>query len=70
MTANNEGVPVEFCAKCELCGHELDTRQDGVHQWMEGWMQRDQGSHDIFLPEKRAPRWAHSYCVENAPQKD
>ena len=56
-----------FRANCELCQGELDTREDGVHQWTAGWvMQREGGGgHAIACPQ-RMERWAHHHCVVNA----
>ena len=58
-------IPGRFRAECEFCHLELDTRQDGTHQWTAGWvMQRaGGGGHGVSLPQ-RAQRWAHRLCVE------
>ena len=60
-----EGVPGRFTAHCEFCNRELDTRQNGVHQWTCGWvMQRSGGGgHGISLAQ-RSNRWAHQQCIE------
>jgi hypothetical protein len=61
------GVPTRFQGQCELCGNDLDTRENGVHQWTAGWvMQRaGGGGHGISLAE-RENRWAHAHCVDRA----
>ena len=52
--------------KCEFCGHDLDSHEDGVYQFVEGWsMNRGRGTHAVAL-ETRHRRWAHHHCVENA----
>jgi hypothetical protein len=55
-----------YRAQCEICGHDLDTHEDGVHQWTAGWvMNRKRGGHGISCAV-RSPRWAHHHCVVNA----
>ena len=58
-------IPERFLRKCELCGHDLDTSKEGVHQWTSGWVRQRSGGggHGISLA-KREDRWAHHYCVE------
>jgi hypothetical protein len=62
-------VPDRFCAKCEFCKNELDTREDGTSQFTSGWVKQRSGGggHGVSLA-KRENRWAHSYCVERAAQ--
>lgn len=60
-------IPERFRSTCELCGHELDVRSDGVHQFTSGWVKNRSGGggHGVSLP-KRENRWAHGYCVDRA----
>jgi hypothetical protein len=60
-------IPARFRSVCAFCGHDLDTREPGVHQWTAGWvMNRSSGGgHGISLPQ-RENRWAHRQCVERA----
>ncbi len=60
-------TPARYCANCEFCGHELDVRAAGSHQWTSGWVmvREGGGGHGISLP-KRENRWAHKTCVERA----
>lgn len=54
---------------CEFCKKALRTESTGVYQWTAGWVKQRSGGggHGISLPE-RAPRWAHSWCVERIAQ--
>jgi len=56
-----------FRATCEFCKGDLDTGEQGVYQWVEGWvMNRDGGGgHGISCPV-RSNRWAHHHCVVSA----
>lgn len=58
-------APSCFIAKCELCGNELNTQANGVHQWTAGWVMNRSGGggHAVSLPQ-RDNRWAHGYCVD------
>ena len=58
-------IPERYRSQCELCGKEVDIREDGVHQWTAGWVKQrvGGGGHGISLPE-RANKWAHGYCVD------
>ena len=60
-------IPTRYLGTCELCGNELNTQAEGVHQWTSGWVLRRAGGggHGISLPV-RENRWAHRYCIENA----
>jgi hypothetical protein len=60
-------IPARYASKCELCGHEVDTRAEGTHQWTAGWvMQRvGGGGHGVSLPQ-RENRFAHGHCVSRA----
>jgi len=60
-------VPERFRAQCEFCGHPLDVRQPGSHQWVAGWVKvrSGGGGHGVSCPE-RANRWAHGHCVDRA----
>jgi len=61
------GIPTRFAAPCTYCGHELDTRAEGTHQWTSGWVMQRQGGggHGVSLP-RRHNYWAHRQCVERA----
>jgi len=62
-----QGVPERFVARCELGGEEIDTRVEGVHQWMSGWVkQRDAGGGHGISCAVRENRWACSYHVDRA----
>ena len=58
-------IPARFRASCDLCGHDLDVRKEGVHQWTAGWVmiREGGGGHGISLPQ-RANKWAHRQCVD------
>lgn len=58
-------TPERYRKQCEFCGNDLDTREDGVHQFTKGWVKNREGGggHGISLPE-REYRWAHGYCVD------
>jgi hypothetical protein len=60
-------VPSAFCAKCEFCGNEIDTRAEGSHQYTSGWVKNriGGGGHGISLAERKN-RWACGYCVDRA----
>jgi len=60
-------IPERFRSKCEFCGHELDIRADGVHQYTTGWVKNrvGGGGHGVSLPQ-RENKWAHGYCVDSA----
>lgn len=60
-----QAVPARFLAKCRFCQHELDTRADGVHQFVCGWTPNRSGggAHSIALPQ-RDNLWAHRHCIE------
>lgn len=61
-------IPARFRRPCALhCGHDLDIREAGTHQWTAGWVKLRQGGggHGISLPV-REDRWAHGWCVERA----
>ena len=36
-------IPGAYRAICEFCGHELDTREGGVHQHISGWAMNRKG---------------------------
>jgi len=57
-------VPTIHRAKCYFCGHELDTREGGVHQHVSGWVMNREGGggHGVSLP-RRENMWAHHDCV-------
>jgi hypothetical protein len=67
MTDVLQRVPTRYRALCEFCQNVLDTRTDGTHQFVSGWVKnRSQGGgHGVSLPH-RENRWAHAYCVERA----
>lgn len=67
MSLGHAPIPGRFRQSCELCGHDVDVRERGVHQWTAGWvMQRAAGGgHGISLPQ-RENRWAHRHCVDSA----
>ena len=58
-------IPERHRAVCDFCGHELDVRDEGVHQRTSGWVMNRSGGggHGVSLPE-RENRWAHRLCVE------
>jgi hypothetical protein len=60
-------VPERHRATCEFCGSMLDTRLDGTHQYVSGWVKNRTGGggHGISLPE-RENRWAHGACIDSA----
>lgn len=60
-------IPAAFRGVCELCGHDLDTRKPGIHQWTAGWvMQRTGGGGHGISCAVRESRWAHGGCVDSA----
>ena len=65
MTATDPAIPARFRASCEFCGHDLDVRANGVHQFVKGWVMNREGGggHGVSLPE-RENRFAHRWCVE------
>lgn len=71
MTPDEEAflraVPERDRAICELCGEMLDTRLDGTHQWVSGWVKNRTGGggHGISLAQRRN-RWAHGACIDRA----
>ena len=60
-------VPERFRSKCEFCNHELDIREEGVHQFTTGWVKNRNGGggHGVSLP-KRENKWAHGACIDSA----
>lgn len=60
-------IPERYRGRCAFCGNELDTREDGIHQYTTGWVKQREGGggHGVSLP-KRENRWAHGYCVDRA----
>lgn len=58
-------IPTRFQTNCEFCGCELDTRRQGVHQYVEGWVQNRAGggANAVRLPNHHL-RWACKICVD------
>jgi hypothetical protein len=60
-------IPERFRARCEFCPEAVDTRAEGTHQFVSGWVKNREGGggHGVSLP-KREPRWAHPWCIDSA----
>jgi hypothetical protein len=63
-------TPTRFQANCFYCTDPLDTRDEGVSQWVEGWVEhRNQGGgHAIRMPV-RHNRWACKFCVDKGARR-
>lgn len=60
-------IPSAFLAKCDFCQRDIDTREEGTHQYTSGWVKVREGGggHGISLPT-RYKKWACAYCIDRA----
>lgn len=66
MNANRgSGVPLRFQASCFHCHEYVDIRQEGVYQYVHGWVKaRRKGGTNTIALQERTDRYACVNCID------